>query len=114
MKYLLLQYLDYAAMMNLPKEEAGRMHGAYMAYVEAMNKAGVLLANHGLAPTSQATTVRAPGGKQSVVDGPYAETKEQLGGYFLIDVPDLDAAISWAARCPGAERGAIEVRPVWG
>ncbi|QCP52737.1 YciI family protein [Trinickia violacea] len=114
MQYLLLLYLDEKAMMNLPREEAGQLHGAYMAYVEAMTKGGVLLANHGLRPTSEATTVRAPGGKQSVLNGPFAETKEQLGGYFLIDVPDLDAALSWAARCPGAQHGAIEVRPVWG
>ena len=113
MQYLLLQYIDYPAIQNLPKEEAGRMYGAYQAYVEAMKKAGVLLANHGLRPASEATTVRAPGGKQSVVDGPYAETKEQLGGYFLIDVADLDAALSWAARCPGALHGAVEVRPIW-
>ncbi len=75
---------------------------------------GVLVANHGLKPTSQATTVRAPGGKQSVVNGPFAETKEQLGGYFLIEVLDLDAAVSWAARNPAVQHGgAIEVRPVW-
>ena len=114
MKYLLLNYMNETAMLNLPKEEAGRMHAAYMAYTEAMKKAGVLVANHGLQPTSQATTVRAPGGKQSVVNGPFAETKEQLGGYFLIEVPDLDAALSWAARCPATQHGAIEVRPVWG
>ena len=114
MKYLLLQYVDMNVMMNLPKEEAGKTHAAYMAYTEAMKKAGVLVANHGLRPASEATTVRAPGGKQSVVNGPYAETKEQLAGYFLIDVADLDAALSWAARCPGAQHGAVEVRPVWG
>jgi hypothetical protein len=85
-----------------------------MAYTEAMKKAGVLLGNSGLRPTSEATTVRAPGGKQSVLNGPFAETKEQLGGYFLIEVPDLDAALSCAARCPAVEYGAIEVRPVWG
>jgi len=112
-KYPLLNYVNETAMMNLPKEEAGQMHGAFMAYTEAMKKAGVLVANHGLRPTSQAHTVRAPGGKQSVFDGPFAETKEQLGGYFLIEVPDLDAALSWAARCPGVEHGAMEVRPVW-
>lgn len=116
MKYLLLQYADETAMMNLPREEARQMHAAYTAYMEAMTNAGVLLGNSGLRPTSEATTVRAPGGKQTVVNGPFAETKEQLGGYFLIDVPDLDAALSWAARCPVVQHGdgAIEVRPVWG
>lgn len=113
MKYLLLQYANETALMNLPRNEAGQVHAAYMAYVEAMKTAGVLLGNSGLRPTSEAATVRAPGGKQSVVNGPFAETKEQLGGYFLIDVPDLDAALAWAARCPAAEHGAIEVRPVW-
>ena len=113
MQYLLLQYLDETAMMKLPREEAGQMHAAYMAYTDAMKKAEVLTANHGLRPTSEASTVRAPGGRQSVMNGPFAETKEQLAGYFLIEVPDLDAALSWAARCPGARHGAIEVRPVW-
>ena len=113
MKYLLLNYGPENTLLNLPREEAGQMHAAYLAYVEAMKKAGVLLANHGLRPTAQATTVRAPGGKQSVVNGPFAETREQLGGFFLIEVPDLDAALSWAARSPATQYGAVEVRPVW-
>ena len=114
MKYLLLQYANEKALMDLPKEEAGRMHGAYMAYIEAMKNAGVLLGNSRLRPTAEARTVRAPGGKQSVLNGPFAETKEQLGGYFLVEVPDLDAALSWAARCPAVQLGAaVEVRPVW-
>ena len=66
-----------------------------------------------LRPTATATTVRVDDGKSQVLDGPYADTKEQLGGYYLIDVPDLDAALAWAARCPGASHGTIEVRPVW-
>ena len=113
MQYLLLQYGNEKAMMNLPREEAGRAHGAYMAYTEALKKAGVYVANSGLRPTSEATTVRAPGGKASVLNGPFAETKEQLGGFYLIEVPDLDAALSWAKRHPFASYGAIEVRPVW-
>jgi hypothetical protein len=66
-----------------------------------------------LQPTSAATTVKVTNGKTQVLNGPYVETKEQLGGYFLIDVPDLDAALSWAARCPGASHGTVEVRPIW-
>jgi len=66
-----------------------------------------------LKPSSAASTVRVADGKTKVLDGPYAETKEQLAGYYLIDVPDLDAALSWASRCPGASYGTIEVRPVW-
>ena len=66
-----------------------------------------------LRPTNTASTVRVANGKTQVLDGPYVETKEQLGGYFMIDVADLDAALSWAARCPGAGHGAVEVRPIW-
>ncbi len=113
MQYLLLIYGKETELTQLPKEKATEMYGAYMAFKEAMTKAGVLLGNSGLRPTSQATTVRAPDGKKSVVNGPFAETKEQLGGYFLIEVPDLDAALSWASRCPAAQYGAVEVRPVW-
>ena len=78
------------------------MSAAYAAYSEAMGKAGVVLGGNRLRPTAEATTVRVKGGKTEVLDGPYADTKEQLGGYYLIDVPDLDAALSWAARCPSA------------
>jgi hypothetical protein len=113
MRYLLLMYQDEKAMQSLPKEEFGRLHGAFTAYTEALKKAGVLVANNGLRPTLEATTVRAPAGKAMVLDGPFAETKEQLAGYFLIEVPDLDAALSWAKRNPTASHGAIEVRPVW-
>ncbi len=113
MQYLLLIYGNEAAMMKAPKEASSQMHAAYMAYSEAMQKAGVMVGGNGLKPTSSATTVRAPGGKTSVLNGPFAETKEQLGGYYLIEVPDLDAAISWASRCPGAAHGSIELRPIW-
>jgi hypothetical protein len=92
---------------------ANQMMAAYTAYTEAMKKAGVYIGGNRLQPTTTATTVRNPDGKTSVVDGPYAETKEQLGGYYLIEASDLDAALSWAARCPGAAHGAIEVRPIW-
>jgi hypothetical protein len=84
-----------------------------MAYTEAMKKAGVHVGGERLRPTSASSTVRVANGKTQVLDGPYAETKEQLGGYYMIDVPDLDAALSWAARCPGAAHGTMEVRPIW-
>jgi hypothetical protein len=113
MQYLLLIYGNEAAMLNAPKEASKERLGAYIAYSEAMKKAGVLLGANRLQPTSAATTVRAPGGKQSVLNGPFADTKEQLGGYYLIEAPDLDAALSWAKRCPGSQHGSIEVRPVW-
>jgi hypothetical protein len=82
------------------------------AYVQAMTKAGIYVSGDRLRGADTATTVRATGGRTEVVDGPYAEAKEQLGGFHIIDVPDLDAALAWAARCPAAARGAVEVRPV--
>jgi hypothetical protein len=89
------------------------MIAAYGAYTEAVTKAGILAGSNRLQRTTAASTVRVANGKTQVLDGPYAETKEQLAGYYMIDVPDLDAALSWAARCPGASHGAVEVRPIW-
>ena len=113
MQYMLMIYGNEAGMQAAPKEAVTQMSAAYAAYTEAMVKAGILKAGDRLRPSSDATTVRVNGGKNQVLDGPYADTKEQLGGYYLIDVPDLDAALSWAARCPGASHGVIEVRPIW-
>ena len=113
MQYLLLIYGEEARMLAAPKEALTKMGAAYGAYTEAMQKAGVLRGGERLQPISTATTVRIADGKTSVVDGPYAETREQLGGYYMIDVPDIDAAIGWAARCPGASTGTMEVRPIW-
>lgn len=113
MKYMLLIYRNEADMLAASKAQVEQMTGAYIAYTEAMRKAGVIVGGERLQPVSAATTVRVADGKTKVLDGPYAETKEQLGGYYLIDVPDLDAALSWAARCPGASHGTIEVRPLW-
>lgn len=113
MPYLLLIYGNEAAMLAASEEQTSQTLAAYGAYTEAMRKAGVMLGGERLKPTSTATSVRVAKGKTEVLNGPYAETKEQLGGYYMIDVPDLDAALSWAARCPGASRGTIEVRPIW-
>ena len=113
MQYLLLLHSDpsgFAALSDAQRQEA---MAAYTAYSDALRKAQVLVDSNRLKAASTATTVRVANGKTSVLNGPYAEAKEELGGYFLIDVPDLDAAISWAARCPGASHGAVEVRPVW-
>jgi hypothetical protein len=112
MQYMLLIYGDEAARAQASKEQMTQMMSAYMAYTEAMKKAGVYQSGNPLQGSSTATTVRAPDGKAKVLNGPYAESKEQLGGYYLIDAPDLDSALSWAARCPGAQFGAIEVRPI--
>lgn len=113
MQYLLLIYGNEAAVHGATEEAGKEMHGAYMAYNKALIEAGVMCGGNALQPTSTATTVRLAAGKSQVQDGPYADTKEQLGGYYLIDVPDLDTALSWAARCPGASHGTMEVRPIW-
>jgi hypothetical protein len=84
-----------------------------MAYLDALKQAGVIRGGDRLQPSTAATTVRVADGKTQLLNGPYADTKEQLGGYFLIDVPDLDQALAWAARCPGAVHGTVEVRPIW-
>jgi hypothetical protein len=112
MKYILLDYVGEAGWPQLTKDEQEHWLGAYRAYMEAMAKAGVLKDSKGLEPTSAATTVRVTNGKTQVLDGPYAESKEQLGGFHLIEVADLDAAIGWAARSPTALHGVVEVRPV--
>jgi len=83
------------------------------AYVEAMKKAGIYQDGHRLRGVETAATVSVVEGRTHVLDGPYAEVKEHLGGYHIIDVPDLDTALAWAARCPSASRGRVEVRPVW-
>jgi hypothetical protein len=113
MQYLLLIHSDESAMQTHSQESLSQMHAAYMAYTDALSKSGVMVNGNRLRPTSATTTVRIVDGKTQVLDGPYAETKEQLAGYYLIDVPDLDAALSWAARCPGASSGTMEVRPIW-
>ena len=113
MEYMLLVYSDPSHFEKLSPSQAAEGMAAYGAYREALQKAGVLRSANRLRPTPTATTVRLKSGKTEVLNGPYAETREQLGGYFLIDVPHLDAALSWAARCPGASHGTVEVRPVW-
>ena len=113
MKYMLLIYNDEERVRATPKEDLNKMMPAYAAYNEALKKAGIVLGGDRLQFSSNATTVRIQDGKTKVLNGPYAEAKEQLGGYYLIDVPDIDSALSWAARCPGANYGTVEVRPVW-
>src|SRR5262249_44276365 len=85
--------------------------GAYRAYTKALMDAGVMVGGAGLQPPPLATTVRLRDGKRQVQDGPFADTKEQLGGFYLIEVPGLDQALDWAARCPSAASGSVEVRP---
>jgi hypothetical protein len=112
-KYLLLIYASEANESTMSPEEGGKLMQAYGAYTEALIKAGAMLSAERLRPVTDATSVKVRSGKTEVLNGPYAETREQLGGYYLINVPDLDAALSWAARCPSSSYGTIEVRPIW-
>jgi hypothetical protein len=109
MKYMLLIYENDAERV----EHMDERMPTCAAYAQAMAKAGIYVGGDRLRSIGSATTVRVADGKTHVVDGPYAETKEQLGGFHVIDVPDLDTALAWAARCPAASRGVVEVRPVW-
>jgi len=113
MQYLLMLYADESGWgrMSAAEQQAGM--AAYTAYTAALSKAGALVGSNRLQDSDTATTVRLVDGKPLVQDGPYAEAREQIGGSYLIEAPDLDAALAWAARCPGAGHGTIEVRPVW-
>ena len=113
MQYLLLLNAQESGFAKMTPAEQQQGMAAYMAYTDALKAAGAYLGSNRLQPVATATTVRIVDGKTQVLDGPYADSKEQLGGYFLIDAPDLDAALSWAARCPGASHGVFEVRPIW-
>jgi hypothetical protein len=113
MKYMLMIYASEAAENAMPPAEMGAIMQAYGAYTDALVKAGALQAGERLRPVTDATSVRVRNGKSEVLNGPYADTQEQLGGYYVIDVSDLDAALVWAARCPSSVYGTIEVRPIW-
>lgn len=113
MQYLLMLYSDESGWGKMTKAQQEEGYAAYMAYTEALKKSGAWVGSNRLQPVATATTVKNTNGKAQVLDGPYVDSKEQLGGYYLIDVPDLDAALSWASRCPGASHGTIEVRPTW-
>jgi hypothetical protein len=110
---MLLDYVHEGGWPELNKTEQERWLGAYRSFMQAMKDSGVLKSSGGLKQTNTATTVRIREGKTSVLDGPYADAKEQLGGYHIIEVPDLDAAIAWASRSPTALHGVVEVRPLW-
>lgn len=109
MQFMLLIYEDDAERVH--RSDEWKPHCG--AYVEAMRKAGIYLAGERLRTVDMTTSVRVREGKAQILDGPYAESKEQLAGFHLIDVPDLDAALLWASRCPSAARNVVEVRPVW-
>ena len=113
MEYLLLVHVDPTTLQALRQAEMTTALAAYGAYTESLHKAGIAKGGNRLRHADTATTVRVKGGKTEVHNGPFIETREQLGGYYLIDVPDLDTALAWAARCPGSSHGAVEVRAVW-
>ena len=113
MEYLLLIYADQTAVQTLSQQKLGEMMQAYMAYTAKLREDGVYLGSNRLKPVDTASSVRVRDGKSNVMNGPFAETREQLGGYFLIEVPDDKAAQRYAALCPGASVGTMEVRPVW-
>ena len=112
MKYLCLIYDVESGWATMPKAEADAIMGEYRAFTESIQKSGHHVGGNQLQPTSAATTVRVRNGKVSATDGPFAETKEQLGGYYMIEAKDLNDAIQVASRIPSAKVGSIEVRPI--
>ncbi|HLG00381.1 MAG TPA: YciI family protein [Acidimicrobiia bacterium] len=113
MRYQLLICTDENAELALSPAEEAAVMGEYGAFYEEMTKRGVLQGGERLRPTTDATTVRVRDGEVITTDGPFAETKEQIGGYFVVDCKDLDEAIEVASKIPGARHGSVEVRPIW-
>jgi len=113
MRYLMLICVQENTIEAFSPDEGNGMLAEYGAFMEDMGKRGVLQGGERLHPTTDATTVRVQDGQIVTSDGPFAETKEQIGGYFVVDAKDLDEAIEIAAKIPGARLGSIEVRPIW-
>jgi hypothetical protein len=112
MKYLCLIYTDESMLTRLSQSEEQQMMAEYRAFGDSVHASGQLVGGHRLHPSHAASTVRVRDGKLSTTDGPYAETKEQLGGYYMIEARDLNEAIQVASRIPGARVGSVEVRPI--
>ena len=112
MRYLLSIYVDESGFATATPEEREQMSTAYANFTDEVDKAGVLRGGDGLQPSATSTTVRLRDGEPLLTDGPFAETREQLGGFYLLDCGDLDDAVRWAAKIPSAARGSVEVRPV--
>jgi hypothetical protein len=112
MQYICLIYSSEAEDASAPPERQQEVWNAYLNFTKEARDAGVNVGGEALQPTTTATTVRVRNGKTLTTDGPFAETKEQLGGYYILECKDLDEAIRWAAKIPGAQYGSIEVRPV--
>lgn len=112
MKYALLIYTSEAEHAKMTEAEQQANMGAYFAFTNEISEAGVNMGGEALMPTAMATTVRVQNGKTLTTDGPFAETKEQLGGFYIVDCKDLDEAIAYAAKIPDASHGSVEVRPL--
>ena len=112
MKYAMLIYTDQAQDAELSPDEMNAVMGAYYGFTNEVKEKNIHLAGEALHPTDSATTVRVRDGKTLTTDGPFAETKEQLGGFYLLDCKDLDEAIEYAAKIPGAAHGSVEIRPI--
>jgi hypothetical protein len=112
MQYLLLIHDDEASYWDMAEKDRAALHQEYGVFTAALRQSGAYVGGNQLQPTATAATVRVRDGEQVVTDGPFAETKEQLGGYYLIDVDSLDEALEWAAKIPSARHGSIEVRPL--
>ena len=112
MKYLLTIYGDESGWDDVTPEQSRQVMAAYEQFGREVSEAGAMLGGEGLQPSATATTVRVRDGERMLTDGPFAETREQLGGFYLLECRDLDEAIGWAAKIPGAQAGAVEVRPV--
>jgi hypothetical protein len=112
MQYILLIYANEAEAKARNEEESRKIFGEYMAFTAAIKESGHMRAGEPLESTTTATTVRVKGGKTVRTDGPFAETREQLGGFYIVEAKDLDEAVGIAARCPGARTGSVEVRPI--
>jgi len=110
MRYTFLLYSDENAMKDVTEEAMAQQLKVYGQYIGALKEAGVFVDTDWLSPTATATTLSMASGTRVIHDGPFAETKEQLGGYFVIEVPDLDAALVWAEKCPSAHFGKVEIR----
>lgn len=113
MKYMLLMYANESVVPTTPEDQEAMAPQVWFALMNEMKAAGVLLANNGLSPVVNATTVRIREGKALITDGPFAETHEQLGGFFLLECQDLDEALRWAKKIPHARYGSVEIRPLW-
>ena len=111
-KYILLIYGDEKRWQSMSQEDMQKIYAGHRAYGEAMTKAGVMRGGSELKPVATATSVRFTNGKPATLDGPFAETKEQLAGYYIIETENIEAALDWAAKMPGMSDGAVEVRPL--